>query len=86
MSAIEEVMTSLELAVEELNSATSAAGTGKTAADEGLGHAEAAGGASTVAGYTAVRDAIDKLAQQITAAIEVANEAIGHARAIADGT
>jgi hypothetical protein len=46
----------------------------------------AAGGGATVAGYNVVKDTIEKLTQQIAAASEIANEAIGHARAIADGT
>jgi hypothetical protein len=86
LSAIDQVNTSLQSAIEELDNAANAAGAAQSSAEEGLGHAVAAGGGATVAGYNVLKEAIEKLTQQIAAANKEADEAIGHARAIADGT
>jgi hypothetical protein len=61
-------------------------GTARSEADDAVAQAVALGATNVVAGLTAVKDAIDRLTQQIGATVSVANDAIGHAKAVADGT
>jgi hypothetical protein len=86
MSAIDDVITALQSVIDELNDATNAASTAKTDADEAVAQAVALGATATIAGLNAVKDSIDKLTQHVAASIDVANDAIGHAKAVADGT
>ena len=86
MSAIDEVITALQAVIDELNDTSAAASGASAKADEAVAQAVALGFAASVAGATAVKDSIDKLAQQVHATIDVANETIDLARAVADGT
>lgn len=86
MSAIDQVIAALQSVIDELNDAGNATGTARTEADEALATAVALGATPVVAGLTAVKDAIDKLSQQVAATVDVANDAIGHAQAVANGT
>jgi hypothetical protein len=86
MSAIDEVIAALQSVIDELNDAGNATGTARTEADEAVAQAVALGATGAVAGLTAVKDSIEKLSQQVAATVDVANDAIGHAKAVADGT
>ena len=86
MSAIDEVITALQAVIDELNDTSNAASGANAKADEAVAQAVALGAAGTVAGLTAVKDSIDKLSQQVHATIDVANDTINQARAVADGT
>jgi hypothetical protein len=86
MSAIDEVIAALQSVIDELDDAANAAGNARSETDDAVAQAVALGATNAVAGLTAVKDSIDKLTQQIGATAEVANDAIGHARAVADGT
>ncbi len=86
MSAIDDVITALQAVIDELNDATNTANTAKTEADEAANQAVALGATASIAGLEAVKDAINKLTQQIHATTDIANDAIGHAKAVADGT
>jgi hypothetical protein len=86
MSAIDEVIAALQAVIDELNDTTNAAGAASAKADEAVTQAVALGTTATVAGLTAVKDSIDKLTQQVYATIDIANDTINQARAVADGT
>jgi hypothetical protein len=86
MSAIDEVIAALQSVIDELDDATNATGTARTETDEAVAQAVALGAPNVVAGLHAVKEAIDKLGQHVAATIDVANDAIGHAKAVADGT
>jgi len=86
MSAIDEVITALQAVIDGLNDTSGATSGAASKADEAVAQAVALGFAASVAGATAVKDSIDKLAQQVHATIDVANETIDLARAVADGT
>jgi hypothetical protein len=86
MSAIDEVITALQSVIDELNDASNATGTARAEADDAVAQAVALGATHVVAGLTAVKDSIDKLTQQVAATVDLANDAISHAKAVADGT
>jgi hypothetical protein len=86
MSAIDEVIAALQAVIDELNDTTNAANGAATKTDEAVTQAVALGATGAVAGLTAVKDSIDKLAQQVHATIDIANDTMGQARAVADGT
>jgi hypothetical protein len=85
MSAIDEVITALQAVIDELNDTTNAAGAASTKAEEAVSQAVALGTSGAVTGLTAVKESIDKLTQQVYATIDIANDTIGQARAVADG-
>jgi len=86
MSAIDEVIAALQAVIDELNDTTNAASGAATKTDEAVTQAVALGATGAVAGLTAVKDSIDKLTQQVHATIDIANDTISQARAVADGT
>jgi ABC-type transporter Mla subunit MlaD len=86
MSAIEEVIAALQSVIDELHDAGSATGTARSETDDATAQAVALGATNVVAGLASVKDAIDKLTQQIGAAVDTTNEAIGRAKAVAAGT
>lgn len=86
MSAIDEVIGALQSVIDELNDAGSAANMARTEADEAVAQAVALGATGAVTGLTTVKDSIEKLSQQVAATVDLANDAIGHAKAVADGT
>lgn len=86
MSAIDEVIAALQAVIDELTDTTNAAGAASTKAEEAVAQAVALGTTASVAGLTAVKDSIDKLTQQVYATIDIANDTINQARAVADNT
>ena len=86
MSAIDEVIAALQAVVDELDDATNAANGAATKTDEAVTQAVALGTTGAVAGLTMVKDSIDKLTQQVQATIDITNDTINQARAVADGT
>lgn len=86
MSAIDEVIAALQTVIDELGDAGNAAGTALAEVDDAVAQAAALGATAAVEGLGAVKDRIESLSQQVSATIEAANEAIGQARAVADGT
>jgi hypothetical protein len=86
MSAIDEVIAALQAVIDELNDTSNAASGANSKADEAVTQAVALGATGAVAGLTAVKDNIDKLSQQVHATIDIANDTIDQARAVADGT
>ncbi|MFC7548008.1 hypothetical protein [Plantactinospora sp. GCM10030261] len=86
MSAIDEVIAALQSVIDELNDANNAVGTARTEADEAVTQAVALGATHAIAGLSAVKDSIDRLSQQVAATVDVANDAISNAKAVADGT
>jgi Flp pilus assembly pilin Flp len=86
MSAIDEVVATLQTVIDELNDANTAAGTARSEADDAVAQAVALGATHVVAGLSAVKDSINKLTQQIGATVDIAHDAVGHAKALADGT
>lgn len=85
-SAIDEVIAALHAVIAELDDADRAAtgAAGKTS--EAVTRATVLGAPAATAGLTAVRESIEKLTQQVQAAIEVANDIVAQATAVADGT
>lgn len=86
MSAIDEVIAALQAVIDELDDTTNAANGAATKTDEAVTQAVALGATGAVAGLTMVKDSIDKLTQQVHATIDIANDTISQARAVADGT
>ena len=86
MSAIDEVIAALQAVIDELNDTTNAANGAATKTDEAVTQAVALGATGAVAGLSMVKDSIDKLTQQVHATIDIANDTINQARAVADGT
>lgn len=86
MSAIDEVIAALQAVIDELNDTTNAANGAASKTDEAIAQAVALGATGAVAGLTMVKDSIDKLTQQVHATIDIANDTINQARAVADGT
>jgi hypothetical protein len=86
MSAIDEVIAALQAVIDELDDTTNAANGAATKTDEAVTQAVALGATGAVAGLTMVKDSIDKLTQQVHATIDIANDTINQARAVADGT
>ncbi|MEU4562964.1 hypothetical protein AB0F72_31675, partial [Actinoplanes sp. NPDC023936] len=62
------------------------ANTAATTTDEAVDQAVALGATATVAGLTTVKESIEKLSQQVHGTIDIANDTISQARAVAEGT
>lgn len=86
MSAIDEVIASLQGVIDELNDTSNAASAAASKTDEAVNQAVALGATATVAGLSAVKESIEKLSQQVQGTIDIANDTINQARAVADGT
>jgi hypothetical protein len=86
MSAIDEIIASLQSVTGELNDAGGATGTAIREADEAISQADALGAAQVVTGLSSVKELTEKVLQQIQAASEVTGEAINLAKSIAEGT
>jgi len=86
MSAIDEVIIALQAVADELNDATNAATNATAKADDAVTQAVALGATAAVAGLSAVKESIEKLNQQVQGTIDIANDTITQARAVADGT
>jgi len=82
-SAIEEVVTALHAVIGELDDAGHARN-GK--AGKALTRATTLGAPTATAGLAAVSGSIERLAQQVQAAMEIANDIVEQAPAVADGT
>lgn len=86
MSAIDEVIASLQGVIDELNDTSNAANAAAAKTDEAVNQAVALGATATVAGLTTVKESIEKLSQQVYGTIDIANDTISQARAVAEGT
>jgi nicotinate-nucleotide pyrophosphorylase len=86
MTAIDEIIASLESVTSELNNAGGSTTTAINEADEAIAAANALGAAQVVAGLSSVKEVIEKVMQQVRAASEAAGEAVNLAKAIAEGT
>ncbi|GIF09161.1 hypothetical protein [Actinoplanes siamensis] len=86
MSAIEEVIAALQAVVDELNDTSNAAASATAKADDAMSQAVVLGATATVAGLSAVKESIEKLSQQVQGTLDIANDMITQAHAVADGT
>jgi ABC-type transporter Mla subunit MlaD len=86
MSAIDDLVGTLQSVINELDDARSTGGSAKSEAEEVQLRAAAVPAHAVVAGLEVVKDDLDRLMQQISAAIDSANDAITHAKAAADGS
>lgn len=86
MSAIDEVIAALQGVIDELNDTTNAANAAAAKTDQAVNQAVALGATATVAGLSVVKDSIDKLTQQVHGTIDIANDTINQARAVAANT
>ncbi|HKS99918.1 MAG TPA: hypothetical protein VJT31_10340 [Rugosimonospora sp.] len=82
MSSADEAANSLQSVVDELHDALSAAQAARSQAEDGLTHAQAAGGAAFAVAFSALRDTIDGLIGQISSTVDKADEAIQEAKAV----
>jgi hypothetical protein len=85
-SAIGEVVTALHAAIGQLDNAGHATNDAAGKAGEALTRATTLGAPTAEAGLAAVSGSIERLAQQVQAAIEIANDIVAQATAVADGT
>ena len=85
-SAIEELVAALHVVIGELDDASHATNDAAGRAGEALTRATTLGAPAAEAGPAAVSGSIERLAQQIQAAIEIANDIVAQATAVADGT
>jgi len=84
MSAIEEVISAIESAVDVLRQSQDATAQAASKAEDGLSSATELGVQVAMDGFTSVKDALDKLTGQIGSAQDVAEEAMTAARSVQD--
>ena len=83
MSAIEDVISALQVVVDQLSDAAAAGGTAAAETDEAMRHAVALGATHAVAELTALKDGVTKVGEQVAGAVDAANELLARAQAIA---
>ena len=86
MSAIDDLVNTLQGVIDELNDGQNGAGNAKSEADDAMSQAVALGANHMIGGLETVKSTIDQLTQQIRTAIDTAEEAINQAKAAAEGT
>ena len=86
MSAIDEIIQSLNEAVDKVDEGRSAISTVEQQTDEALDQAVALGMKAAVEGFTQLKDEVEQLLSQLGAASEAAKEVLATARAVADST
>lgn len=86
MSAIDEVIETLQSVLAELGDATGAAATARAKTEEAIETANALGASYAATQLTTAKDSIETLTERIDASLEVTNTAISHAKAAVDGT
>jgi hypothetical protein len=85
MSAIDDLIGTLQAVIDELDDARNAAGNARSETEQVQSKAAAVPAHAVVAGLELVKSDLDQLVREIAAAVETANQAIGHAKAAADG-
>lgn len=85
MSAIDDLVGTLQSVIDELDNAKSTSSAARSETEEAQAKAAALPAHAVVAGLALVKDDIDRLIQQIAAAVDTANEAINHASAAVEG-
>jgi hypothetical protein len=86
MSAIDDLVTTLQSVIDELDDARSASAGALAETDQVQAKAAAVPAHAVVAGLEVVKSDLDRLVREVAGAIDAANEAIVHAKAAADGT
>jgi hypothetical protein len=86
MSAIDDLVGTLQSVIDELDDARNAGGHAQTETDQVQAKAAAVPAHAVVAGLEIVKNDLDRLLREISTAIDTAHEAITHAKAAADGT
>jgi hypothetical protein len=86
MSAIEDVISALQIVADQVDEASTANSSAASETDEAMAHAVALGSAANVAQLSALKDGVTKLSEQLASAADLAGELLGRAQAFASGS